>query len=31
MALALPRRIATFIAYLEKYPNNSRVRKPTKR
>ena len=31
MALALSRRIATFIAYLDKYPSNSRVRKPTKR
>lgn len=30
-AITLSRRIATFIAYLEKYPNNSRVRKPTKR
>jgi four helix bundle protein len=31
MVLALSRRIATFIAYLEKYPHNSRVRKPAKR
>jgi four helix bundle protein len=31
LALALSRRIATFIAYLEKYPSNSRVRKPVKR
>jgi len=31
MAIALSRRIASFIAYLEKYPHNSRVRKPTKR
>jgi four helix bundle protein len=30
-AVALSRRIATFIAYLEKYPNNTRVRKPGKR
>ena len=31
LAVTLSRRIATFIAYLEKYPNNSRIRKPTKR
>ncbi len=31
LALALSRRIATFIAYLEKNPNNSRIRKPAKR
>ena len=31
MALALSRRVATFIAYLEKYPNNSRVRRPARR
>jgi four helix bundle protein len=31
MAAILSRRIATFIAYLEKYQNNSRVRKPAKR
>ena len=31
LAVALSRRIATFIAYLEKYPSNTRVRKPTKR
>jgi len=30
-AITLSRRIASFIAYLEKYPNNSRVRKPTRR
>ncbi|NOS69529.1 MAG: four helix bundle protein [Verrucomicrobia bacterium] len=27
-ALSLSRRIAKFISYLEKYPSNSRVRKP---
>ena len=31
MAVTLSRRIATFIAYLEKYPNDSRIRKPSKR
>jgi len=31
LALALSRRIVTFIAYLDKYPSNSRIRKPTKR
>ena len=31
LAVTLSRRIATFIAYLEKYQNNSRIRKPTKR
>ena len=31
LAATLSRRIATFIAYLEKYPSNSRVRKPEKR
>jgi four helix bundle protein len=31
MAATLSRHIASFIAYLEKYPNNSRVQKPTKR
>jgi four helix bundle protein len=30
-AILLSRRLARFISYLEKYPNNSRVRKPTKR
>lgn len=30
-AVTLSRRIASFIAYLEKYPDNSRVRKPMKR
>ena len=29
-ALRLSRRIARFISYLEKYPGNSRVRKPAK-
>ena len=29
-AATLSRRIATFIAYLEKYPNNTRVRKPVR-
>ncbi|TAK99237.1 MAG: four helix bundle protein [Verrucomicrobia bacterium] len=31
MAVALSRRIASFIAYLQKYPDNSRVCLPTKR
>ena len=31
LAATLSRRIATFIAYLEKYPSNSRIRKPEKR
>jgi len=31
LAVTLSRRIATFMAYLEKYPNHSRIRKPTKR
>ena len=31
MAATLSRRIASFISYLEKYPSNSRVRKPEKR
>ena len=30
-AMSLSRRIARFISYLEKYPSNSRVRKPAKR
>ena len=30
-AVSLSRRIARFIRYLETYPSNSRVRKPTKR
>lgn len=30
-AIILSRRIASFIAYLEKYPYSSRVRKPSKR
>ena len=30
-ALSLSRRIAKFIRYLETYPSNNRVRKPTKR
>lgn len=30
-AFSLSRRLARFISYLEKYPDNSRVRKPTKR
>ena len=31
IAVTLSRRIASFIAYLEKYPSNTRVRKPAKR
>ena len=31
MTATLSRRIASFISYLEKYPSNSRVRKPEKR
>jgi four helix bundle protein len=30
-AMSLSRRIAKFIRYLETYPSNTRVRKPTKR
>ena len=30
-AMSLSRRIAKFIRYLETYPGNTRVRKPTKR
>ena len=30
-AILLSRRIATFIAYLERYPHSSRVRKPANR
>ena len=31
VAVSLSRRIATFIAYLDKYPSNTRVRRSEKR